>query len=81
MFRKGETMKFYDHELQTWIDSYDIMLTVEDRVDFYVDDLPDSDTREDDLNQLIDFKNSPAFMRLQLSPYGCTHCLDGLKGV
>lgn len=66
-------MEFYDHEMQTWLNSDDIIINIEDRVDLNVDDLPDSNTREDDLNQLIDFKNSPAFDVLDV--------LDGLKGV
>lgn len=41
--------------------SEDLMNQFGCREDLDVDNIPDSDTREDDLVEIIDFKHSPAF--------------------
>jgi len=49
-------MAFYDHELECWVDSYEIMLCPDSRVDIDVDQILFSDNQEDALNDLIDYK-------------------------
>jgi hypothetical protein len=54
MVERSETMNDIKY-------SEDLMDHVGRRVDIDVDSIPDSDSREDDLNELINFKKIPAF--------------------
>jgi len=49
-------MEFYDPMEGVWTNSEDIMNQC-DRVDLDVNSIPDSDTREDDLIDLMEIKN------------------------
>ena len=51
-------MEFYDPIEGVWTDSEDMMgrFNEENRVDLDVDNIPDSDTREDDLVKIINLE-------------------------